>query len=526
MRALVKEVRRSRHRPARRPGAGLRAQRRADPGPSRRRLRHRPAHLGVGQLGQRAAQAAGHRGPRVRREITQLGARPHAAGLLAVGDLVTAEGHIVCGHCLQCRLGDAHLCRRTQIIGVDRDGAFADYIAMPASNVMKLDGIPTEIGAIMDPMGNAVHTVLEAEVPGSTVLVLGCGPIGCFAVGVARAAGASLVIASDLNPKRLELARAMGAQVTLDPGTDDVVARVRELTGGDGVDLVCEMSGHPSGHAQAFAAARLGGRVNLLGTPSRTTEVDFARDVIFKGLTLYGVTGRKMYETWHQMRRFLRAGQLDPRPVITHRFPLERIADAIQVIKDGQAGKVILEVGRMSNPLERRIEPELEQFIRDGTYKRLNFLDSPQAPRVQMEGRGEVIILSSNNYLGLCNEPAVVSRGQGSARPLRRRHRVGAVHLRHLHHPPRAGGRLCSPGGHRGVAQLRELLERQRGACPPRCSARTTSSSATSSNHASIIDGVRLAKAITKCQTAVYQHADLADLDAKLTAPATAGSRW
>jgi threonine 3-dehydrogenase len=284
-------------------------------------------------------------------EIVELGRDAEAAGLLAVGDLVTAEGHIVCGHCLQCRLGAGHLCQRTQVIGVDRDGAFAEFIAMPASNIIQLDGIPTEIGAIMDPMGNAVHTVLEASVPGSTVpgstvLVLGCGPIGCFAVGVARAAGASLVIASDFNPMRLELARAMGAQVTLNPGTDDVLSRVRELTGGDGVDLVCEMSGHPSGHAQAFAAARLGGRVNLLGTPTRTTEVDFARDVIFKGLTLYGVTGRKMYETWHQMRRFLRAGQLDPRPVITHRFRLECIAEAIQVIKDGQAGKVILEVRR------------------------------------------------------------------------------------------------------------------------------------------------------------------------------------
>src|SRR3954469_7034385 len=223
-------------------------------------------------------------------EITQLGAEAASDGLRGVGDLVTAEGHVVCGHCLQCRLGDAHLCRRTQIIGVDRDGAFADYIVMPASNVMKLDGIPTEIGAIMDPLGNAVHTVLEANVPGSTVLVLGCGPIGCFAVGVARAAGASLVLASDFKPKLLDLARAMGAHVTLNPGTDDVLGRVRELTNGDGVDLVCEMSGHPSGHAQAFAAARLGGRVNLLGTPNRTTEVDFARDVIFKGLTLYGVT--------------------------------------------------------------------------------------------------------------------------------------------------------------------------------------------------------------------------------------------
>jgi threonine 3-dehydrogenase len=278
-------------------------------------------------------------------EITQLGADTARTGLLSVGDLVTAEGHVVCGQCLQCRLGAAHLCRRTRIIGVDRDGAFAEYIVMPVSNIMRLDGIPTEIGAIMDPIGNAVHTVLEAEVPGSTVLVIGCGPIGCFAVGVARAAGASLVVASDLNPKRLELACAMGAHQTLNPTLDDVVARVQELTAGDGVDLVCEMSGHPSGHAQAFAAARMGGRINLLGTPNRSTEVDFARDVIFKGLTIYGVTGRKMYETWHQMQRFLRAGQLNPRPVITHRFPLERIADAIQVIKDGQAGKVILEVG-------------------------------------------------------------------------------------------------------------------------------------------------------------------------------------
>ena len=278
--------------------------------------------------------------------IERLGPEAEAAGLLAVGDLVTAEGHIICGHCLQCRTGNGHLCQRTQVIGVDRDGAFADYIAMPASNVMKLVGIPAEIGAIMDPMGNAFHTVLEGNaVIGSAVLVLGCGPIGCFAVGVARAAGASLVLASDYNDKRLAIARTMGAHVTLNPGRDDVLARVGELTQGDGVDLVCEMSGHPSGHAQAFAAARLGGRVNLLGTPSRSTEVDFARDVIFKGLTLYGVTGRKMYETWHVMQRFLRAGQLDPRPVVTHRFPLDRIAEAIQVIKDGQAGKVILEIG-------------------------------------------------------------------------------------------------------------------------------------------------------------------------------------
>ena len=278
-------------------------------------------------------------------EITALGDEAAAEGLLGIGDLVTAEGHIICGHCLPCRTGNGHLCTRTRIIGVDRDGAFADYIAMPASNVIKLDGIAVEIGAIMDPIGNAVHTVLEGGgLAGSTVFVLGCGPIGCFACGVAKAAGASLVVASDFNDMRLSLALGMGATVTLNPARDDVLARIRALTGGDGVDLVCEMSGHPAGHHQAFAAARLGGRVNLLGTPSRTTEVDFARDVIFKGLTLYGVTGRKMYSTWHTMARLLRTGQLNPCPVVTHRFPLERIAEAIAVIKEGKAGKVILEI--------------------------------------------------------------------------------------------------------------------------------------------------------------------------------------
>lgn len=280
-------------------------------------------------------------------EIVELGDEARRAGILAVGELVTAEGHIVCGHCLQCRTGNGHLCKRTQIIGVDRDGAFADYIAMPASNIVRLHGIPVEIGAIMDPVGNAVHTVLEgSELAGSSVLVIGCGPIGCFAVGVARAAGASTVIASDFNDMRLDLARQMGAQLTLNPGRDEVVDRVREATHGNGVDLVCEMSGHPAGHAQAFQAARLGGRVNLLGTPSRSTEVDFAHEIIFKGLTLYGVTGRKMYSTWNTMGRLIRGGQLDPRPVITHRFPLEQIAAAIGVIKDGTAGKVILEIAR------------------------------------------------------------------------------------------------------------------------------------------------------------------------------------
>lgn len=260
------------------------------------------------------------------------------------GQIVTAEGHIVCGHCLQCRTGNSHICRRTQIIGVDRDGAFAEYIVMPATNVLPLDGIPTDVGAIMDPMGNAFHAVLAAEIPGSIVFIVGCGPIGCFAVGVARAAGAAKVIASDINPKRLALAARMGAHVTIDAGHEDVVRRVLDESGGEGADVVCEMSGVPSALHQAFAAVRMGGRVQLLGIPTAEVPIDFANEIIFKGLTLYGVIGRKMYETWHQMRRYLSAGLFDPRPVITHRFPLARVDDALAAIRSGDAGKIILEI--------------------------------------------------------------------------------------------------------------------------------------------------------------------------------------
>lgn len=276
-------------------------------------------------------------------EISEVGRDVQKA--FAPGQLVTAEGHIVCGHCRQCRTSNGHICRYTQIIGVDRDGAFAEYIAMPAINVMDLDGIPTTVGAIMDPLGNAFHTVLSADVSGGTVLVLGCGPIGCFAVGIARAAGAARVLASDVNARRLELARRMGAHVVLNPGTDDVVARVMELTAGEGADLVCEMSGHPDALRQAFRAARLGGRVHLLGLPKGEVPVNLSNDVIFKGLTVYGVVGRKIFETWHQMRSFLSSGQLDPAPVITHHLPLAEIGRALDAIRSGEAGKVILEIG-------------------------------------------------------------------------------------------------------------------------------------------------------------------------------------
>ena len=279
-------------------------------------------------------------------EIVQLGREAATAGLLAVGDLVTAEGHIVCGHCLQCRLGAAHLCQRTQIIGVDRDGAFAEFIAMPASNVMRLDGISTEIGAIMDPMGNAVHTVLEAEVPGSTVLVLGCGPIGCFAVGVARAAGASLVIASDYNPMRLNLARADGRARHAQSG--------RRRRAGPGARADPWRRRRPGlRDERPSERPRAGLRRGAAGRPGQPAGHAEPDD---RG----GLRPRRDLQGAHAVRRdrpqdvrdLGRDAALPPAPASSTRGPSSptafrsnRIAEAIQVIKDGQAGKVILEIG-------------------------------------------------------------------------------------------------------------------------------------------------------------------------------------
>jgi threonine 3-dehydrogenase len=226
---------------------------------------------------------------------------------------------------------------------VDRDGCFAEFIAMPATNVWHLDdNVSFDVGGIHDPMGNAFHTALTADIPGATVLITGCGPIGLFAVGICRAAGASRIIASDVNGTRLALARRMGAHDVVRPNEAD--AAVRAATDGLGVDVVLEMSGVPAAIHQGFGLVRAGGRVQMLGIPSRALEIDLAKEVIFKGITIYGVVGRRMYDTWHQMTRFLRSGLFDPVPVITHRFPLEAADEAIRVIKSGEAGKVVFEI--------------------------------------------------------------------------------------------------------------------------------------------------------------------------------------
>lgn len=259
------------------------------------------------------------------------------------GDFVSAEMHVACGKCLQCRIGEAHICQNVKIIGVDANGAFAEYVVIPETNIWKLDpSLPREYGPILDPLGNAVHTVLAGEIAAKTVAIVGCGPIGLFAIAVARACGATAVYALEVNDHRRALAHKMKADFVLDPSKDDVSAIVHEQTGGIGVDVVLEMSGHAEAMRLGFQILRTGGRVSLLGLPSRPVELDFARDVIFKGATVQGINGRKMYETWYQMEGLLKAGKLDLAPVITHRLPMCDFAHGMDLLRTGEASKILL----------------------------------------------------------------------------------------------------------------------------------------------------------------------------------------
>ena len=263
------------------------------------------------------------------------------------GDFVSAEMHVACGKCLQCRTGQAHICQFVKIIGVDSDGAFADYVVIPESNIWELDpSLPRDYASILDPLGNAVHTVLAGEIAAKSVAVVGCGPIGLFAIAVARVCGAAAVYALEVNEHRRALAAEMHADAVLDPTRDDVAAFIRDRTSGTGVDVVLEMSGHPDAMRLGFEILRTGGRVSLLGIPSLPVELDFARDIIFKGATVQGINGRKMYETWYQMEALLKTGRLDLSPVITHRLPMHEFARGMELLKSGEASKILLYPGR------------------------------------------------------------------------------------------------------------------------------------------------------------------------------------
>ncbi len=260
------------------------------------------------------------------------------------GELVTAEMHVVCNQCYQCRTGNAHLCENVVILGVDGDGCFADYLAVPESNLWRVPkGIDPEWAAIYDPFGNAVHTVMAGATVGKSFLILGGGPIGIAAVPVCKAAGAALVLLSEVMPFRRELAKKMGADRVIDPAQENVEEVVRELTGGQGVDAVLEMSGHPAAIAEGFRAIRKNGRYSLLGIPAKPLALDLARDVIFPGVTVQGINGRRMYGTWFQMDALLVSGKVDLKPLITHRFPMARFQEAFAVGLSGNAGKIILE---------------------------------------------------------------------------------------------------------------------------------------------------------------------------------------
>jgi threonine 3-dehydrogenase len=261
---------------------------------------------------------------------------------LEKGQLVSGEGHVVCGRCRNCRAGLRHLCANTVSVGSTRPGAFAEYLALPASNVWPLDdAIPLEVASLFDALGNATHTALAFNLIGEDVLITGAGPIGCMAAAIARHVGARHVVVTDVNPYRLDLARASGASLALDvrsAGLDEAMTRLEMR---EGFDVGLEMSGNPEALRSMLAVMRSGGRMALLGFLEGSQAIEWER-VIFGGLTLKGIYGREIFETWYKMTAMVQGG-LDVSPVITHRFPYTEFEAAFDVMRSGRSGKVILE---------------------------------------------------------------------------------------------------------------------------------------------------------------------------------------
>ena len=259
-----------------------------------------------------------------------------------VGERVSGEGHITCGHCRNCRAGKRHLCRNTVGLGVNRPGCFAEYVALPAFNVFRVPKeIPDEIASFFDPLGNAVHTALSFDLVGEDVLITGAGPIGVMAAAISKHVGARHVVVTDLNPYRLELARKLGATRAVDVRTENLQETMRILGMTEGFDVGMEMSGNGQAFRDMLAAMNHGGRVAILGIPPSEVSIDW-NHVIFKGLILKGVYGREMFETWYKMVAMLQSG-LDVAPVVTHRFKAEQYAQGFEAMRSGQSGKVVLD---------------------------------------------------------------------------------------------------------------------------------------------------------------------------------------
>lgn len=260
-----------------------------------------------------------------------------------LGDIVSAETHIVCNTCEFCATGQGHICKDTMILGVDTQGTFAEYVAIPEDNAWVNDpSVPPEYLCIQEPLGNAVHTVLAGDIIGKTIAVVGCGPIGIMAVNVAKAVGAAKVIAIEVNEYRLNLAKELGADVTINPLEEDVIKRVMDETDGLGVDVVAEMSGNPRAIQQAFKYIKLGGRMSMLGIPNGEVPIDIANDIVFKGITINGIVGRKMYDTWYQVKGLIASGNLNLDKLVTHRFSLDEFEKGMDLMASGNCGKVVL----------------------------------------------------------------------------------------------------------------------------------------------------------------------------------------
>ena len=258
------------------------------------------------------------------------------------GDLVGVESHLVDWTCAQCHRGDMHLCRNLRVIGVHVDGGFAEHVVVPEANAIESNGLDPAVVALQEPMGNAVHAAFVEPLEGRSVLVTGCGPIGLCAIGIARAAGASLVVATDTEPYRLDLARTMGAHLALDAADSATAARIRDATGGDGVEVVLEMSGAQAALDQALSVITRGGRISLLGIFGQPVRLDVSNLVIEQGLRIHGVFGRRIYDTWERTQALLRSGGLDVTPILTHRFELADWEQAFELIASRHAGKVVL----------------------------------------------------------------------------------------------------------------------------------------------------------------------------------------
>ena len=262
---------------------------------------------------------------------------------LKIGDFVSLESHIVCNTCRYCRTGNGHICENTRLIGVDRDGGFSEYIAIPAQNAWpNPPDMPLDIAVLMENFGNAVHTAFACDLSAKKVLVTGCGPVGLMTIAVAKAIGARAVYATDISDYRVDFAKKMGADLALNANKDDVISQIKEATDGEGVDVLLEMSGSPQAIDQAFKLLKPGGEAALLGVAGKPFEFDWDHHLVFKAATVHGISGRRLWQTWYQARGLIFSRAVDLSPLVTHHVSLAEFDQAFSSMASGESGKVIM----------------------------------------------------------------------------------------------------------------------------------------------------------------------------------------